>query len=343
MVLNISGPTGDRDQHVRDVVDTSIAAVGNESIADLEVIQIDEVDDVPAAIDALRGLGVNVVITTCDTGTVPDVVDEAISNDLLVMTGCTSIPNQQLDVDSELFVDAANLSDSPSATARALESIVTAADPSFGILASDLVPDVDQECAEVERSLTEATGNPVATSARFTELIDDPEAIVAELDEQLSSLDALVLCALAPTVGDLTATLRDAGFDSPIIVPWFADPQEWPESASDVWVAAPSSRHGNDPVEAVNSLYEEIAAAEATDISAADAVKLLADAVQTTGSANPERLAEALLRDELTGLSGPLFVGEGNVLERTYRLIEVSNGAPESVALIGDDLSDNES
>lgn len=335
MVLNIAAPTAERDQQVSNVLMSAIRTNSAAGLAQLETIQIDEPDDVASAVEALRGLGVTIMVTTCDDGTVPDVISSGLANDMLVLTGCTTLPRPIIESTSDLVIDVASLATSPDAIALALDELLAdlpeeealedeavEAEPRVATLASDLIPDVAGECTNVEAAAT----SEIVVSERFTGLVDDPEVVVADLSEQLQEVDAIVLCALAPTVGEVVSALRANELDQPIIVPWFADDQTWSDDIDDVWVVAPSSRYGDDPIEEINSLYALLDDPVATDVITADTLTSLVDAVQRAGSVRPAQMAEVLRAEPFAALSGELTLNQLGNVERTYRLLEVVDG-----------------
>ena len=340
MVLNIAAPTAERDQQVSNVLMSAIRTNSAAGLAQLETIQIDEPDDVASAVEALRGLGVTILVTTCDDGTVPDVISSGLANDMLVLTGCTTLPLPIIESTSDLVIDVASLATSPDAIALALDELLddlpeeegleeeapedeaAEAGPRAATLASDLIPDVAGECTNVEA----AASSEIVVSERFTGLVDDPEVVVADLSEQLQEVDAIVLCALAPTVGEVVSALRANELGQPIVVPWFADDQTWSDDIDDVWIVAPSSRYGDDPVEEINSLYALSDDPVATDVITADTLTSLVDAVQRAGSVRPAQMAEVLRAEPFAALSGELTLNRLGNVERTYRLLEVVDG-----------------
>ena len=330
MVLNIAAPTAERDQQVSNVLMSAIRTNSAAGLAQLETIQIDEPDDVASAVEALRGLGVTILVTTCDDGTVPDVISSGLANDMLVLTGCTTLPRPVIESTSDLVIDVASLATSSDAIALALDELLddlpedkaAEAGPRVATLASDLIPDVAGECTNVEA----AASSEIVVSERFTGLVDDPEVVVADLSEQLQEVDAIVLCALAPTVGEVVSALRANELGQPIVVPWFADDQTWSDDIDDVWIVAPSSRYGDDPIEEINSLYALLDDPVATDVITADTLTSLVDAVQRAGSVRPAQMAEVLRAEPFTALSGELTLNRLGNVERTYRLLEVVDG-----------------
>ena len=330
MVLNIAAPTAERDQQVSNVLMSAIRTNSAAGLAQLETIQIDEPDDVASAVEALRGLGVTILVTTCDDGTVPDVISSGLANDMLVLTGCTTLPRPVIESTSDLVIDVASLATSSDAIALALDELLddlpedeaAEAGPPVATLASDLIPDVAGECTNVEA----AASSEVVVSERFTGLVDDPEVVVADLSEQLQEVDAIVLCALAPTVGEVVSALRANELGQPIVVPWFADDQTWSDDIDDVWIVAPSSRYGDDPIEEINSLYALLDDPVATDVITADTLTSLVDAVQRAGSVRPAQMAEVLRAEPFAALSGELTLNRLGNVERTYRLLEVVDG-----------------
>ncbi len=332
MVLNIAAPTAERDQQVSNVLMSAIRTNSAAGLAQLETIQIDEPDDVASAVEALRGLGVTILVTTCDDGTVPDVISSGLANDMLVLTGCTTLPRPIIESTSDLVIDVASLATSSDAIALALDELLddlpedeaAEAGPRVATLASDLIPDVAGECTNVEA----AASSEIVVSERFTGLVDDPEVVVADLSEQLQEVDAIVLCALAPTVGEVVSALRANELGQPIVVPWFADDQTWSDDIDDVWIVAPSSRYGDDPIEEINSLYALLDDPVATDVITADTLTSLVDAVQRAGSVRPAQMAEVLRAEPFAALSGELTLNRLGNVERTYRLLEVVDGEP---------------
>jgi len=332
MVLNISAPTAARDEHLRDVFESTIDSSPDNAIARLETIQIDEESDVGAAVNALRGLGVTVLVTTCDNETVPSVVDAGLAANMLVLAGCATIPRPEFTADSELFFDVSALPASAETAARSLDLILDDdREEPVAIFRSDLLPDVERECSAIENELGQ---RPVSLTESFTELVDDPMLFVEQFTEPLNEVGAIVLCSLSPTTGDFTTALRDAGIDHPVLVPWFSDDQPWSDDTNNVWIIGPSSRYGDDPVSELNELYGVVDEPETTDILAADTLTVLVAAVERTGSANPARLAEVISSSPIMGLGGELVVNDLDQVERSYRLIEVSNGAPEFSELV---------
>ena len=348
MVLNIGAPTAERDRQVRDVLMSAIAASPDAAIARLETLQIDEPDDVDDAVQALRGLGVTVLVTTCDDSTVPGVVEAGLANDMLVLTGCASLPRPAVSTDNDQVIDVGALTTSASTTANVVAQLLEAeietgnaglaqdtqdgtaqAEPSeqtqpIAVFSSDLVPDVATECAAIEDELAPAG---TTRSSSFTGLVDEPAAVVEELSAALVGVEVVMLCALAPTVGDITSALRESGFDGPIVVPWFADDEQWSPEISNVWIVAPSSRYGDDPVTAVNRLYNEVNEPNSVDVVAADTLSILLYAVEQTGSVRPAQLAATLRDGPVVGLSGPLGLDPTANVSREYRLLEVVDGA----------------
>lgn len=335
MVLNIAAPTAERDQQVSNVLMSAIRTNSAAGLAQLETIQIDEPDDVASAVEALRGLGVTILVTTCDDGTVPDVISSGLANDMLVLTGCTTLPRPIIESTSDLVIDVASLATSSDAIALALDDLpedeAAEAGPRVATLASDLIPDVAGECTNVEA----AASSEIVVSERFTGLVDDPEVVVADLSEQLQEVDAIVLCALAPTVGEVVSALRANELGQPIVVPWFADDQTWSDDIDDVWIVAPSSRYGDDPIEEINSLYALLDDPVATDVITADTLTSLVDAVQRAGSVRPAQMAEVLRAEPFAALSSELTLNRLGNVERTYRLLEVVDGEPRFSTTLG--------
>lgn len=328
MVLNISAPTAQRDSQVSEVLLDAVRTSPGAGLAQVETVRIDEPDDVASAVESLRGLGVTVLVTTCDDGTVPDVVASGLANDMLVLTGCATLPLPEIASTSELVIDVSTLTTSPQMIAAGLDEVLEVDDESgearVATLASDLIPDVSDECTRVERTVNAE----VALEAQFTELVDNPADLVAGLSEQLVDVDAIVLCSLAPTAGEIVSELRANGLDQPVVVPWFTDDQVWANDTNDVWIVAPSSRHGDDPVVEVNSLYSLSDNPVATDVIAADTLTSLINAVERAGSVRPAQLADVLRAEPFDGLSGELTLNTQGQVERTYRLIEVVDGEP---------------
>lgn len=326
VVLNISAPTAERDQQVADVLTSAIRSSPAAALARVETLQIDEPDDVADAVVALRGLGVTVLVTTCDDGTVPDVIAAGLDNQMLVLTGCTAIPQPSIDTSSDLVIDVAALATSPAASAAAIEEILGEVEaPTIATVASDLVPDVVDECSDIEAQLDPAA---VVVSERFTELVDDTSGLLDDLSTTLETVDAIMLCALSPTVGEIVSDLRARDLDQPVIIPWFSDDQLWSAGDNDVWIVAPSSRYGDDPVEEVNRLFGLLETAEATDVVAADTLFALIEAVRQAGAVRPTQLADVLGAEPFPALSGELQLNRAGNVERTYRLLEVVDGTP---------------
>ena len=335
MIVNSAAPTADRDARLADVI--GIAAESQETDVDvnIETITIDDLDDVPSAVRTLVNRGVTVMATSCDDSSMPAVVETAIEEQLLAVTGCVTIPRPDLSVSSRLFIDLAGLNDSSRTIARwaSIEDF-----ENMAVISSELIPDVADSCTDVVGSLSEVEIGLAAT-ATFTELVDDAQSVVASIAEPLANADGIVVCALAPSLGDVVFSLRSAGFDQPIIVPWFGDAQKWPEETNDVFVLATASRHGDDPLVAVEALFDQLDDPEAVDIVAADTVAMLANAAENAGSVGSRRLADTMRTTTAAGVSGALSIdATGSATEqRWYRLLEIVGGEPKFRSLMNED------
>ena len=330
MILNSAAPTASRDLRLAEVMTTSAVALSDrEPIAmRVETVTIDDVLDVGSAIDELASRGVTVIATSCDDSSMGAVVDAALEQGLLAVTGCVAIPKPDLSTTNELFIDLASLDDSGSAIAGWLahEELVNVA-----ILGSALIPDVEQTCLDIEVAADLAELEIVARG-EFVELVDQPDEIVASISDQLVAADAIAICALPPALGELTSALRDAGHEQTIVVPWFGETQGWPDSLSNAFVFTPSSRHGDDPAPAVLDLYETITEPEAVDVVTADTLAVIAAAASDANTAGSSRIASTVRDSTRQGLSGDLSIElgrEDQSVIRTYRVLEVTNGEVE--------------
>jgi hypothetical protein len=333
VIVNTSAPTADRDSRVVDVI-SAATNLSTASIAvDLEVIEIDEVSDTSSAVGALIERGVTVIAALCDDATVPAVVDASVAAGVLAVTACVTIPRPTLTVSSPLFLDLAGLPDAADALA---EWSVEREASRVATLRSDLVPDVENACVDYERAIA-ARGLSLTVSSTFTELLDDEDELVASVAPLLEDADLIAMCSLPPTAGTLVTALRAAGFEQPIVVPWFTDGQLWPATTDDVFVIAPASRYGDEPNEEIRALLTSIGSdAQATDIVAADMIAMLSSAAGRSGSIGSTRIAEAIRGETSEVLSGELRVSnDGSGPDgRTYRVIAVDDGQPMFDSLI---------
>ncbi len=335
MILNSAAPTADRDARLAEVF--AIAADAQELGVDvnLETVTIDDLDDVASSVRTLVNRGVTVIATSCDDSSMPAVVDSAIEAQLLAVTGCVTIPRPDLAMSSRLFIDLAGLNDSPQALARwaSIEDFTNAA-----VISSELIPDVSNTCTDIVGALDEVD-IALAATATFTGLVDDAESVVASIAEPLAEADAIVVCALAPSLGDVVFSLRAAGFEQPIMVPWFGDAQRWPQDTSDVFIFATASRYGDDPLPAVQALFDQVDDPEAVDIVAADTVAILANVADAAGSVGSRRLADTIRTTTSAVVSGALTIDATNSVteQRAYRLLEVIDGQPVFRTLITED------
>lgn len=337
IVLNATSPTADRDARLADVMEASATAVRNAQAVDVhvEAVTISDLAEVPAAVADLVNRGVTVIATSCDDSSMPAVVDAAIEAELLAVTGCVAIPKPELDISNRLFIDLASLDDAPTAMAQWAHD---QGHSSIAVLSSELIPDVSRTCTDVEDFATAAPRQiEIAAKGSFVELVDDPAALVASLATQLPNADAIVVCALAPALGDTVAALRSAGLEQPVLVPWFGEPQVWSGDTSDVFVFSPSSQQGDDPSEPVLALYDELGNAEAVDVVAADTLAAIAAAAEASQSVGSRRIADALRGNAVDGLSGKLVIGQGVELPvtRVYRVLEVADGKTTFVEMAG--------
>jgi len=108
--------------------------------------------------------------------------------------------------------------------------------------------------------------------------------------------------------------------------------------ANDVFVLATASRYGDDPLPAVDALFDQLDHPEAVDIVAADTVALLAHAAENAGSAGSQRLADTMRTTTAGGVSGALSVGARSSAteQRTYRLLEIVDGDPQFRSLLSE-------
>jgi len=326
-VINTSAPTADADTRTVSILQAAVDLLEPETAVTIESVQIRDVDDVEPAIQALRELGVTVIVTLCDDATVPALARAGIDAELLVVSGCVSLPRPALSQTSRFFIDAAALHDAPEAVAGWIPTVSVVDSPDIGVLRSDLIPDVDGTCASIVQLVGSTAVGSIGLDLTFTSLVDDAEIVANSVVGRESALDALVLCALPPFAGELVDTLRSAGFAGPIVTPWFVDGEQWPASTNDVYVVSPASRHGDDPASAVAELYELIDDPRGVDVVAADTMALLIRAVERTGSAAPERIATFIRSGPVEVFSGTIAVAEAEAhIERTYRSITIADG-----------------
>ncbi len=335
MILNSAAPTAQRDARLAEVFSVAADAQELGVEVNLETVTIDDLDDVASSVRTLVNRGVTVIATSCDDSSMPAVVDSAIEEQLLAVTGCVTIPRPDLTVSSRLFIDLAGLNDSPRALARwaSIEDFANAA-----IISSELIPDVSNTCTDIVGALDDVD-IALAATATFTGLVDDAESVVASIAEPLADADAIVVCALAPSLGDVVFSLRAAGFEQPIMVPWFGDAQQWPQDTSNVFILATASRYDDDPLPAVQALFGKVDGPEAVDIVAADTVAILANVADTAGSVGSRRLADTIRTTTSAGVSGALTIDATNSVteQRAYRLLEVVDGEPTFRSLISED------
>lgn len=325
-IINTEAPTAERDERLAGLLDEVAASVGPGAAIDIEVITIDEVSDVDSAVSALVEEGVTVIAALCDDASVPPIVAATVERGLLAITSCVTLPTPPLVEPSELFFDLSGMDDAAAAmVAWGIEQQAA----SVATIRSNLIPDVEETCTRFEAAA--AVGDlSLDASISFTELLDDPDGVIDDAAPLLDDTDLIALCALPPTADDMVSALRAAGHDQPVLLPWFADTQVWSDGIDDVYVIAPASRYGDDPVPSVMELFATIGeSAQAADVVTADSIALLAAAAERVGSVGSTRLAAALMDSETEVLSGTLEIGQdGQPVGRTYRVIEVSGGLP---------------
>ena len=350
LAVNESAPTAEFDAEIQRILTETMAILADDSSLNVELttLNVETPGQAEGSIAALVQNGVSVVITGCDDTTIPSVVEAATASQLLAATGCIALPRPDIDlsegeIDADLFLDLSSLADN----ARAIASYATTQSlGSLGIIRSTLLPDVERTCLDLQEELLAAGGSsPVQVNAEavFAELVDAPADVVATLQAAAAQaeggeLDAFVVCALPPTVGDVVASLRAAGFTQPVIVPWYGDTQSWAEDANNVVVITPASRYGDDPEVRTTDLFEALAVddqvADAVDVVTADALAILVDTALRAESVGSRRLAETIAdaasSAEIEGVSGVLRTGGDDAapVERTYRVISIENGEP---------------
>ena len=277
------------------------------------------------------------------------------------------------EINSDLFIDLSALRDNARAIANHADAEGFS---SLAVVGSTLVPDVERVCVDLQDELTpevnvegepEATGDVVdvegeqlldedededevgdgvvddqsvsiIAKVNFVELVDAPGNVVSDLvaATEVDPPDAIVVCALPPTVGDIVSELRNRGFDQPVILPWYGDGQTWADGTRDVFIVTPASRYGDDPAELTTSLFEALTIdgeqPDAVDIVTADTLSVLSDAAARSGSVGSQRVATAIRNGDLTtpisGISGSLHVGGDDLtpVQRVYRVVAIEEG-----------------
>lgn len=339
LVTNIAAPTAERDARIVELFRSAARTASNEPGSvqiQIEEIRIDDSEDVAGALDALLGLGITAVATTCDDGSVPQLVDAAIEADLLVVASCITIPEIQIETSDPLFFNTAILDDAPAATARWATGLGDGDEPTrVATISSDLVPGVIEVCEEVDDRVDQPNAlSTLALSLHFTELIDDVGAVLDEAAGTLEEVDSIVVCALSPTVGEVVAGLRERGHDQPVVVPWFGADEQWGPEISNVHIVAPTSAGGDDPSSAINELYAAIDVPTVLDVAVADSFVVLQTGVELSASASPRRMVDALSESALVEVPGGRFNPSSRVFERDYRVIEITNGNASFTTLV---------
>ncbi len=318
-VIDQNSPSVDRDTRLLDRVREAAALVDGGHDLQLEVATIDEADDIPGALDLLTELGVTVLLTTCDTASVPLIAEASAERSLLTVTGCATLPHPDVPR-SPLFADLANLDhvhEAMSTWARQEDFSAAAT------VSSDLLRDVAEVCGNFEDSFVRRGGS-IISSTTFTGILDPVADVSIEVSAPATDADVLAVCALPGTIGPLITELRASGLDQPIVVPWFADNEDWGD-LDDVHLVATASRHGDDPDQLVDEFVGDGASDDAIVLDTVATLTLAADA---TGSVGSQRLNDALLDVEFPAPSGPLEIDSDTrkTRGRTYRLIDIDDG-----------------
>lgn len=360
IAVNEAAPTASFDSEIEAILKQAAAILELDSSlgVDFRTISVETPGQAEGGVLSLINDGVSIVVTGCDDATVPSVVEAATNNELLAVTGCVALPRPDIaraeGVDRELFLDLSSLADN----ARAIATHAQAQGyQSLGVIRSTLLPDVERTCADLQEEVLPETSEPDAESGAttitaettFVELVDAPADVVANLGAALppeGELDAIVVCALAPAVGDIVAALRAADLTQPVIVPWYGDGQVWPEDTNNVTIVTPASRYGDDPDLRTEELFDALSIAggdpDAVDVVTADTLAILVDAANRAGSVGSLRVADAIRDGDSVGdgalgaVSGELNTGgdEEIPVRRIYRLITVTNGEPSFTATI---------
>lgn len=319
-VIDQNSPSRERDNRIIERFRDATEQIDGAYALQLEVTPIDEPADIPGALDVLTELGVTVLLTTCDTTSVPLIAEAAADRSLFTVTGCAAMPQPVIDR-SPLFADLAHLGhvDEAMAIWARQEGHETAA-----VVSSDLLKDVEDICVGFTESF-ERRGGTVDEAVSFTGVLDPVEDVVGGVGEQLAEADVLAVCALPGTVGPLVDALRTAGHDQPLILPWFADEENWSADTTELHLMAPASRHGDDPVDVVDTFVDGESAADALVLDTVAMLMLAADAADSVGS---QRLNDAVIDQEFDAPSGVLLVDPDTrqTAGRTYRLITVDDG-----------------
>ncbi len=331
-VINAAAPTAARDRRTVDALEVAAALTVDRITTTIESISIDGSRDVAAAVAALAERGVTVIASTCDEATTGALLEAAVEAGLLAVTGCAELPEPtDGGPTGPLFIDLASLDDAADAMA---EYAVGDGRSVAAVVRSTLIGDVAETCVDFEGAFLERGGS-IALSAEFEGLVETPTDVLTASAPLLASVDVFALCGLPEVLGDAVASIRAAGYDQPIVVPWFGADSEWPPATDDVFVVALATT--DDPRDEVVDFLDELGeTARAVDVVSADVVALLARAAARAASVGSTRIESMLLGQQYDAFSGSLFVdpGDRRIRGREYRVLAVSGGAAQIVSSV---------
>ncbi len=346
LVVNNAAPTASADRELEAILTETVGLLGDRGSIEVELrtVTVDSPGQSEGVMAGLINDGVSVVISGCDDATVPAVIDAATRAELLAVTGCVSLPRPDLSgivdtIDTSFFLDLSSLGDN----AGAIASYAAATErDNIAVVRSNLVPDVEQTCLDLVEQAEDVT---VAANVVFTELVDAPSNVASVLAGSIAeqeSVNAIAICALAPSVGDVTIALREVGLFQPVITPWYSDAQQWENTSGQIAVLTPASRYGDDPTSSTRELFvameETDFAPVAVDVVAADVLAILVDAAERASSVGSLRIADAI-RDAdsdvtVDGISGSLALTGDDLapVRREYRVVTIEDGGEPLVS-----------
>lgn len=155
-----------------------------------------------------------------------------------------------------------------------------------------------------------------------------------------ADIDVVAFSTAFDDLPALVTGVRTLGSEVPMICSWACDGVFWvPKGLSEFYYVTYASVFGDDPSAEINDLIAQMEAAGSKPttggfVGGADAVKVLAAAIDATGGTDAQALADFLENlTDFPGVAGPISLSAENhtVFGRPYRVIKITDGQPAVV------------
>jgi len=297
--------------------------------------------------DALKAVsaGADILWVTCDVDFATPAIEVGLQHHLLTVSPCigtNEMGPKRFGAAGKLAFTFGNSPDSDGAVLA--ELLMQHGWKSATVVTDHLLTYFDSVCENFTNDFKKM-GGKVVSQLSFTSG-DHTSAQVGQRAAH-SGAAATVLCTTTtPSLPTFVTSLRTAGNSKPIVGPWSIDGGFWepsnPTISNNIWWSTYASVFGDDPSAQVRTLLSELtkageAPATGGFVTGAAAVQGLVAAIKKAGGrTDGAKLAGIMSKfKNLPTVSGPVtFNKYHSVVERPYRIIEVTKDHPHFVELL---------